>query len=89
MERDTLFDLLLQQGFRHFDTCGDKHRSLFEWRVEIIVIPHPSGIVYSPLELSLIEASLAQQTDGEVSIIPAPPKKPGDFADGDALGRND
>jgi len=68
MERDALFQLLLQQGLRLFDTDDDRQRSLFEWRTELIMISHPTGDVYSPIELMWIDALLARQTDGEVSV---------------------
>ena len=89
MEKDALFDLLRQQGFRHFDTSDDRQRSVFEWRVETIVIPHPSGAVYSLFELMLIEALLARQTDQEVSIISVTQTATGDFVGPDALGETD
>ena len=87
MDQDALFDLLRQQGFRHFDSSETLQRSLFEWRVETIVIPHPSGEEYSPLEVLMIDQRVAKQTDHEVSITPMTQKVSGDLADTDAGGK--
>ena len=69
MEQEALFDLLRQQGFRHFDSSKTLQRSLFEWRVETIVIPHPLGDVYTLVEIEMIERLLARQTYREASLI--------------------
>ena len=71
MEQDDLFELLRQQGFRHINTNDASQCSLFEWRVETIVIPHPSGDVYSPIEIGMIDRLVAIQTFYEASLITA------------------
>ena len=69
MEQEALFDLLRQQGFRQVSINETLRHSLFEWRVETIVIPHPSGAVYTLVEIEMIEGLLARQTFREASLM--------------------
>jgi len=88
MDQKALFDLLFQQGFRLLDTSDAMERSLFEWRVETVVIPHPSSEEYSPLELLMIDQLIAKQTDHEISVAAMIQTAGGDFAGSGASDRD-